>query len=58
MEQASQHFSPIRDLNNHRSCDMRDDGKMVTILNKGCLTIITAKADGTLNVQFKQVLAA
>ena len=58
MEQAPHMFEPIRDLNNHRTCDIRDDGKVVTIQRDGCLTIITARADGTLDVKFELALAA
>lgn len=58
MEQAPHTFEAVRDLNNHRTCDIRDDGKVVTIKRDGCLTIITARADGTLDIKFKLALAA
>ena len=58
MESVSEHFSPIKDLNMHRTCDIRDDRKMATIQRDGCLTIITVNPDGTLNISFKYVKAA
>ena len=49
---------PQKDLNKHRTCDRSMDGKVITILRDGCLTVITANADGTLNVNYEVVSAA
>lgn len=38
----------IRNLNGKRICDMTDDGKAIVIVQKDCITKITANPDGTL----------
>ena len=50
-------YTPVKDLNNHRSCDVSEDGKVVAIQLKGCKTIITANPDGTLNFTFEMSAA-
>lgn len=41
----------IRNLNGKRVCDISPDGKSIEIVQKGCLTRITANPDGTLNIE-------
>jgi len=41
----------IKNLNNKRICDRSKDRKVVEIIQKDCLTRITANPDGTLNIQ-------
>ena len=41
----------IRNLNGKRVCDMSRDRKVIEIIQKGCLTRITANPDGTLKVE-------
>ena len=41
----------IKNLNNKRICDRSHDRKVVEIVQKGCLTRITANPDGTLKVE-------
>lgn len=41
----------VRNLNGKRVCDMSRDHKVVEIVQKGCLTRITANPDGTLKVE-------
>lgn len=41
----------IKNLNNKRICDRSHDHKVVEIVNKDCLTRITANLDGTLNIE-------
>lgn len=50
-------YTPMNDLNNHRTCDRSSDEKVVTIVRGDCKTIITANPDGTLNVQFEMIAA-
>jgi hypothetical protein len=40
----------VRNINNKRICDISKDKKVIEICLKGCLTIITANPDGTLNI--------
>lgn len=40
----------IRNLNGKRVCDRSSDRKVIEIVQKGCLTRITANTDGTLMV--------
>ena len=40
----------IRNLNGKRVCDMSKDHRVIEILQKGCITRITANPDGTLNI--------
>lgn len=40
----------IKNLDNRRVCDMSADNKIATMMIKGCVTIITANPDGTLQV--------
>lgn len=41
----------IRNLNGKRVCGMSRDHKVIEIVQKGCLTRITANLDGTLKVE-------
>ena len=41
----------VRNLNGKRVCDISGDGKVVEIVQKGCLTRITANPDGTLKIE-------
>ena len=41
----------VRNLNGKRVCDISDDSKSIEIVQKDCLTRITANPDGTLNVE-------
>ncbi len=40
----------IRNSDGKRVCDISADHKAVVIERKGCVTIITANPDGTLNI--------
>lgn len=44
-------MEPVRNLNDKRVCDISHDKKIVEIVQKGCLTRITATPDGTLKVE-------
>ena len=44
-------MTEFRNLNNKRVCDISDDGRMAEIIQKDCLTRITANPDGTLRVE-------
>lgn len=44
-------MNTIRNLNGKRVCDISPDRRVVEISLKGCITRITANADGTLNVE-------
>ena len=44
-------MEPGKNLNNKRICDISHDPKVVEIVQKGCLTRITANPDGTLKVE-------
>ncbi len=50
-------FIPMRDLKKHRTCDRSADKKVITIVRDGCMTIITANNDGTLNVSYELIAA-
>lgn len=41
----------VRNLNGKRVCDISRDRKVIEIVQKDCLTRITANPDGTLNVE-------
>ena len=41
----------VCNLNGKRVCDMSRDRKVIEIVQKGCLTRITANPDGTLKVE-------
>ena len=41
----------IRNLNGKRICDRSEDGRVIQIIQRGCMTLITANPDGTLNVE-------
>lgn len=41
----------IRNLNGKRVCDMSEDKKIVEIVQKDCITRITANPDGTLKIE-------
>lgn len=47
----------IKNLKKHRVCDRSIDGKVVTIKDGDCLTIITAAPDGTLKIEHKLLAA-
>lgn len=51
-------YTPMKDLNKHRTCDRSADGKIVEIIRGDCKTIITANPDGTLNVTYELIPAA
>lgn len=44
-------MEPVKNLNHKRVCDISSDRKVVEIVQKGCLTRITANPDGTLKVE-------
>ena len=44
-------MEPEKNLNDKRVCDISHDRKVVEIVQKGCLTRITANLDGTLKVE-------
>lgn len=44
-------MEPVKNLNSKRICDISHDRKVVEIVQKGCLTRITANSDGTLKVE-------
>jgi len=44
-------MTEVRNLKDKRVCDISDDKKVIEIVNKGCLTRITANPDGTLKVE-------
>lgn len=41
----------IRNLRGKRVCDLSSDGRVIEIVQKDCLTRITANPDGTLNIE-------
>ena len=41
----------VRNCNGKRVCDISEDGRVVVILSKGCMTRITANPDGTLRIE-------
>lgn len=41
----------IHNLNGKRVCDRSEDRRVIEIVQKGCLTRITANPDGTLNIE-------
>lgn len=41
----------VRNLNNKRVCDISFDRKVIEIVQKNCLTRITANPDGTLRIE-------
>ena len=45
------HTEEIRNLEGKRVCDISLDRTVIEIVQKGCLTRITANPDGTLNVE-------
>lgn len=44
-------MEPVKNLNDKRVCDISHDHKVLEIVQKGCLTRITANPDGTLKVE-------
>lgn len=48
----------IKNLNNKRICDRSRDHKVVEIIQKDCLTRITANPDGTLNIEHFHISTA
>ena len=50
-EKGGVSMEEVRNLNGKRVCDMSRDHKVVEIVQKGCLTRITANPDGTLKVE-------
>lgn len=51
-------YSPIKDLNKHRTGDISEDCKVITIVRGNCKTTITAKPDGTLHYECEIISAA
>lgn len=41
----------VRNLNGKRVCDASLDKRVIEIVQKGCLTRITANPDGTLKIE-------
>lgn len=50
-------YTPMKDLNKHRTCDRSVDKRIVAIVRGDCKTIITANPDGTLDVKFEKIVA-
>lgn len=44
-------MEPVKNLKDKRVCDISHDRKVVEIIQKGCLTRITANPDGTLKIE-------
>lgn len=44
-------MSEFRNLDGRRVCDISVDMTVVEIINRGCITRITANKDGTLTVE-------
>ena len=44
----------FKDLNNKRVCDQSEDKRVIEIVRKDCVTIITANPDGTLSIICKR----
>lgn len=44
-------MTAIRNLNGKRVCDLSKDNRTVNIVQKDCLTRITANPDGTLKIE-------
>ncbi|MBQ7960121.1 MAG: hypothetical protein IJ285_02785 [Clostridia bacterium] len=44
-------MAEIRNLNGKRVCDISPDRRVVEIVNKDCLTRITANPDGSLKIE-------
>ena len=44
-------MTEFRNLNNKRVCDVSDDGRTAEIVQKDCMTRITANPDGTLKIE-------
>lgn len=47
----------IRNLNGKRVCDISKDQKVVEIVQKDCMTRITANPDGSLNIENTKMIA-
>lgn len=45
----------IRNLNGKRVCDRSEDGRVIQIVQRGCMTLITANPDGTLSIENVQL---
>lgn len=41
----------FRNLDGRRVCDINGEKTMIEIVNRGCVTRITANTDGTLNIE-------
>jgi hypothetical protein len=41
----------IHNCKGKRVCDISDDGRIIEIVSKGCMTRITANPDGTLRIE-------
>ena len=48
-------MAEIRNLNGKRVCDISPDRRVVEIVQKDCLTRITANPDGSLNIEHTKV---
>ena len=49
-------MEPVKNPNGKRICDISHDRMVVEIVQKGCLTRITASPDGTLKIEHVQLL--
>jgi hypothetical protein len=45
----------IKNLNGKRVCDRSEDGRVIQIVLKDCMTLITANPDGTLSIKNVQL---
>lgn len=45
----------IRNLNGKRVCDRSEDGRVIQIVQRGCMTLIKANPDGTLSIENVQL---
>ena len=50
-------MAEIRNLNGKRVCDISKDRKVVEIVQKDCLTRITANPDGSLKIENLKMIA-
>lgn len=48
----------IKNLRNKRVCDLSTDKKVIEIVDKGYITLITANPDGTLKIEHQPPKAA
>ena len=48
-------MTKVKNLDNKRVCDISYDKKAVVIGKRDCISIITAKPDGTLKIVHKRI---